>query len=285
MNEGRISPFRKILIYLFLSIILVIMLFPLLYVIASSFKTNVEIMANPERIFPEHWTFDNYVTAWTSDVLRVGQMFFNSTWFTVASVLITLLTSSVTGYVFERGEFKMKKLIFAVFSSLMFISLGSITIYPQFEVLSLLNLNKSLVGLLVITCFGIPIVNMYLVRSFVGSLPREMDESAKIDGCTFTGIFFRIILPLLKPVMATIAVLTFNYSWNSYLMPAMFTLTRPEQQTLIVGIMALKNSGQGASQWNLMLAGTVIALVPVLFVFAIANRYFVSGLADGAVKG
>ena len=85
--------------------------------------------------------------------------------------------------------------------------------------------------------------------------------------------------------MATIAVLTFNYSWNSYLMPAMFTLTRPEQQTLIVGIMALKNSGQGASQWNLMLAGTVIALVPVLFVFAIANRYFVSGLADGAVKG
>ena len=126
---------------------------------------------------------------------------------------------------------------------------------------------------------------MYLVRSFVGSLPREMDESAKIDGCSFTGIFFRIILPLLKPVMATIAVLTFNYSWNSYLMPAMFTLTRPEQQTLIVGIMALKNSGQGASQWNLMLAGTVIALVPVLFVFAIANRYFVSGLADGAVKG
>ena len=212
-------------------------------------------------------------------------MFFNSVWFTVASVAITLLTSSVTGYVFERGEFKLKKLIFAVFSSLMFISLGSITIYPQFEVLSLLNLNKSLVGLLVITCFGIPIVNMYLVKSFVGALPREMDESAKIDGCTFTGIFFRIILPLLKPIMATIAVLTFNASWNSYLMPAMFTLTRPEQQTLIVGIMALKNSGQGASQWNLMLAGTIIALVPVLIVFAIANKYFVSGLADGAVKG
>lgn len=271
--------------YLVLLIAFAFVVFPLLYVIASSFKTNVEIMANPERIFPKEWTFDNYITAWNSDSMDVGHMFFNSMWFTVASVIITLITSSVTGYVFARGEFRLKKTIFAVFSSLMFISLGSITIYPQFEVLSLVHLNRSLVGLLVLTCFGIPIVNMYLVRGFVDSLPKELDESAKIDGCTFTGIFFRIILPLLKPIMATIAVLTFNGTWNSYIMPAMFTMSKPEQQTLIVGIMALKNSGQGASQWNLMLAGTVIAMLPVLVVYACANKYFVAGLADGAVKG
>ncbi len=271
--------------YLVLLIAFIFVVFPLLYVIASSFKTNVEIMANPERIFPKEWTFDNYITAWNSDSMDVGHMFFNSMWYTVASVIITLITSSVTGYVFARGEFRLKKTIFAVFSSLMFISLGSITIYPQFEVLSLVHLNRSLVGLLVLTCFGIPIVNMYLVRGFVDSLPKELDESAKIDGCTFTGIFFRIILPLLKPIMATIAVLTFNGTWNSYIMPAMFTMSKPEQQTLIVGIMALKNSGQGASQWNLMLAGTVIAMLPVLVVYACANKYFVAGLADGAVKG
>lgn len=271
--------------YLVLLIAFAFVVFPLLYVIASSFKTNVEIMANPERIFPKEWTFDNYITAWNSDSMDVGHMFFNSMWFTVASVIITLITSSVTGYVFARGEFRLKKTIFAIFSSLMFISLGSITIYPQFEVLSLVHLNRSLVGLLVLTCFGIPIVNMYLVRGFVDSLPKELDESAKIDGCTFTGIFFRIILPLLKPIMATIAVLTFNGTWNSYIMPAMFTMSKPEQQTLIVGIMALKNSGQGASQWNLMLAGTVIAMLPVLVVYACANKYFVAGLADGAVKG
>lgn len=271
--------------YLVLLIAFVFVVFPLLYVIASSFKTNVEIMANPERIFPKEWTFDNYITAWNSDSMDVGHMFFNSMWYTVASVIITLITSSVTGYVFARGEFRLKKTIFAIFSSLMFISLGSITIYPQFEVLSLVHLNRSLVGLLVLTCFGIPIVNMYLVRGFVDSLPKELDESAKIDGCTFTGIFFRIILPLLKPIMATIAVLTFNGTWNSYIMPAMFTMSKPEQQTLIVGIMALKNSGQGASQWNLMLAGTVIAMLPVLVVYACANKYFVAGLADGAVKG
>ncbi len=273
------------MMYIVLGIVLIITLFPIIYVIASSFKTNVEIMANPERIFPRDWTVSNYIEAWNSETMRVGRMFFNSVWFTVSSVVITLITSSVTGYVFERGEFKFKKFIFAVFSSLMFISLGTITIYPQFEVLSIFNLNKSLVGLLVVTCFGIPVVNMYLVKGFVASVPRELDEAAKIDGCTFTGIFVRIILPMLKPIMATIAVLTFNGSWNSYVMPAMFTLTRPEQQTLIVGIMALKNSGQGASQWNLMLAGTVIALIPVLVVFAAANKYFVAGLAEGAVKG
>lgn len=275
----------KIIMYVFLLVILAFVFFPLIYVIASSFKTNVEIMANPERIFPQEWTFSNYIEAWNSDVLHVGKMFFNSVWYTVVSVFIALATSSVMGYVFARGEFRFKKSLFVIFSSLMFINLGSITIYPQFEVLSLFKLNSSLVGLVVLQCFGIPVVNMYLVKGFVDSLPKELDESAKIDGCTFTGTFFRIILPLLKPIMATLAVLTFNSSWNSYVMPAMFTMNRPDQQTLIVGIMALKTSGMGASQWNLMLAGTVIALIPVLAVFAAANKYFVEGITEGAIKG
>ncbi len=285
MGRKRTNIINNIIVYAILIAVLIIVVFPLLYIMLSSFKTNMEIMAEPDRIFPKVWTLDNYREAWNSDVMNVGRMFFNSMWYTVSTVVITLVVSAVSGYVFARGEFKLKKVIFAIFSSLMFVSLGSITIYPQFEVLGLFGLNKSLVGLVVLNCFGIPIVNMYLVRSFVNSLPKELDEAAKLDGCTFTGIFFRVILPLLKPIMATIAVLTFNGSWNSYVMPAMFTLTNPEQQTLIVGIMALKNSGMGASQWNLMLAGTVIALVPVLVMFAVANKYFVSGLADGAVKG
>lgn len=285
MGAKRTRIINNVIIYAILIAVFVIVIFPLLYIISSSFKTNLEIMAEPDRIFPKTWTFDNYIEAWNSDSMDVGRMFFNSVWYTVSTVIITLIVSAVSGYVFARGEFKLKKFIFAIFSSLMFVSLGSITIYPQFEVLGLFGLNKSLVGLVVLNCFGIPIVNMYLVRSFVNSLPKELDEAAKLDGCTFTGIFFRVILPLLKPIMATIAVLTFNSSWNSYVMPAMFTLTNPEQQTLIVGIMSLKNSGMGASQWNLMLAGTVIALVPVLVMFAVANKYFVNGLAEGAVKG
>ena len=273
------------LIYLVLCAVLVIVLFPIIYVLLSSFKSNMEIMAYPDRYFPKEFTFDNYIQAWNSESFNVGRMFYNSMWFTSFSVIITLLTSSVSGYVFARGEFKMKKVFFAMFSALMFMSLGSITIYPKFEILSLLGLNKSLWGLIVMNCFGIPVVNMYMVRSFVNSLPYELDEAAKIDGCSFTGIFFRVILPLLKPVMATLAILSFQSSWNSYLMPTMFTMSRPDQQTLIVGIIALKNSGEGAAAWNLMFAATAIALVPVLAVYAVFSRYFTSGMTAGAVKG
>lgn len=273
------------IIYLVFICITIMVLFPLVYVILSSFKSNMEIMAYPGNYFPKEFTFDNYVSAWNSESFNIGRMFFNSSWFTACMVFVTLLTSSISGYVFARGEFKLKKTFFAMFSALMFMSLGSITIYPKFEVLSLLGLNKSLWGLIVMQCFGIPVVNMYMVRSFVNTLPYELDEAAKIDGCSFTGIFFRIILPLLKPTLATLAILSFQSSWNSYLMPTLFTMSRPDQQTLIVGIIALKNSGEGAAAWNLMFAATAIALVPVLVVYAIFSRYFTAGITEGAVKG
>ena len=251
--------------YLVYIIVSVGVVFPILYVILSSFKTNMEIMAYPDRFFPKEFTVDNYIQAWNSDNFNVGRMLFNSLWFTCSMVAITLLTSSVSGYVFARGEFKLKKVLFTLFSSLMFMSLGSITIYPKFEILSAIGLNKSLWGLIVMHCFGIPVVNMYLVRSFVNTLPKELDDAA--------------------PVLATLALLSFQSSWNSYLMPTLFTMSRPDQQTLIVGIIALKNSGEGAAAWNLMFAATSIALLPVLVMYAACSRFFTQGITAGAVKG
>ena len=101
----------------------------------------------------------------------------------------------------------------------------------------------------------------------------------------FFGIFFHIIAPLLKPILATISILAFNSSWNEYLMPTLFTLSNRQQRTLIVGIMSLKNSGQAAANWNLMLAGATVAMLPILIVYLFANRYFVEGLTAGALKG
>lgn len=276
---------KTILIYAVLIAAFIFALFPILYAVSSSFKTNSEIMTHPERIFSVSPTFDNYIQAWNSDSFRIGRMLWNSIWYTSASVVITLVSSAICGYVFSRGRFKGKSLMFIVFSSLMFIDLGSITIYPQFEILSLLKLDRSLFGLLFMSLFGIPVVNMYLVRGFINALPKEIDEAATIDGCTFTGIFFRIILPLLQPVMITIGMLAFQGSWNNYLMPAIFTMTRPEQQTLIVGLVSLKSTGAAASSWNLMLAGTTITLIPVLIVYLFGSKYFVTGIAAGAVKG
>ena len=209
----------------------------------------------------------------------------NSIIYTVVSVAATLFTSAMCGYVFSRGEFPGKKVIFAVFCSLMFINMGSITMYPYFEIIDFLHFEKSLYSLMFIQVFGIPIVNIYLVKGFMNGIPTEIDEAAEIDGCGFVGTFIRIILPMLKPILATIGILAFQASWNNYIMPLIFTMTKPEQQTLIVGVMALKNSDQAASAWNLMLAGSTIALLPVLIVYVISSKYFVQGIAAGAVKG
>lgn len=242
-------------------------------------------MIQPGRLFPETFTMDNYREAWHSESFQVGRMLWNSTYYTVFNVFVSIALASMGGYVFARGHFRGKKLVFGCFLSLMFIQTGGISIYAVFQVLNAVHLNSSLGALMLTKVFGVPIVNIYLVKGYVETLPSALDEAAKIDGCGFFQIFYKIILPLLKPILATVGILAFQGSWNDYLMPTIFTITKPEQQTLIVGLMAMKNSSGAASSWNLMLAGSVIALIPVLAAYAIGNKYFISGLAAGAVKG
>ena len=282
----RAEFIKKTIIYIFLCAVLFVTILPVIYTVFASFKTNSEIMTHPETLFPLEPTLDNYKAALTTGSFNIPLMFWNSTYYTVLTVIITITISSLSGYVFARGgNFPGSKVIFTVFSSLMFINMGSITIYAVFKVLDIVHLSDSLWGLIVMKVFGIGIVNIYLVRSYIRTLPYSLDEAAKIDGCSFIGIFFKIIGPLLKPIIATISILAFNSSWNDYLMPTLFTISRPEQRPLIVGIMALKNSGNAASNWNLMLAGATVALIPILIAYAFGNKYFVEGRASGAVKG
>ena len=271
-------------IYFILFAVLIITLFPVFYTFMSSLKTPIEILVSG-KIMPEHPTFGNYISAWTSPELQVGRQFINSTVYSVLNVLITIVISTMAGYVFAIGNFRMKKVVFGCFTFLMFVKLGGISIYPTFEIFDLLHLPINLYGLIFIHLFGVPIVNMYLVKGFVASIPYSLMEAATIDGCSFFGRFVRIIFPLLKPIVATITILAFQGSWNDYIMPTVFTLTRPEQRTLIVGIMALKSSGGAASSWHLMLAGSIISLIPVLVVYIICNKYFVQEITAGAEKG
>ncbi len=275
----------NIILYAVLICMLIVTVFPFIYTISASFKSNMEILTRPGTLFPEKPTFDNYIQAWTSESFCVPVLLKNSVIYTVVSMLSMVLVSAMAGYVFARGKFKFKKLIFGCFTALMFIKTGGITIYATFKVLTTLHLDKSLYALMFVNLFKIPIIYIYLVKGNVETIPFAIDEAAKMDGCSFIGIFFKIILPLMKPILATIAILSFNGSWNDYLLPNIFTLTIPAQRTLIVGLMALKTTGEAASSWNLMLAGASIAMLPVLVAFAFGNRYFVKGVAAGAVKG
>lgn len=273
----------KLVIYAFLMTVFVITIFPVMYTLLASFKTNQEILASGANLLPQKIQLQNYQKAWVlADFKRYT---FNSVYMTFFIVVGVLINSSMGGYVFARGKFPGKAAIFAIFTSTMFISMGSLTLFPLLEIAKFLHINKTLWGVIIIQIFGLHITNIFLVRSFVNSIPYEIDEAAKIDGCSFFRIFWNIVAPLLKPIIATIGLITFRQAWNDYLMPMVFTSSNSKQAPLVVGIVALKSSGEAASSWNLMLAGTMISVIPMLVVYLFLNRYFVSGMTAGAVKG
>ncbi len=271
----------KIALYLFLIAIMFLMIFPIAYAFIASFKTNSEILT-ATNIFPKEPTFDNYIQAWK--VGNFSRYTWNSVYMTFFVVIGTIITSTMTGYVFARGNFPGKKLLFSLFTSTMFISMGTIGLYPILDIAKAMHINTTLWGVIIIQVFGVNMFNTFLIRGYMESIPRSVDEAATIDGCGFFGIYYKIIFPLLKPVIATIALMTFMGSWNNYMLPMVFTINNLDQAPLTVGIVALKNSGTVASQWNIMLAGTMISIVPLLIVYLFLNKYFISGMTSGAVK-
>ena len=275
----------RILFYIILIVVAAITLFPVFYAVMQSLRSNMEIMAHPEVIVPENPTLNNYKEILSSDSFNLPLLLKNSILYTGAKVIISLFISTMAGYAFARGNFRGKNIIFVCFSSLLFIKLGGISVYATFDIYNALNFPIALQTLILTAVFGVPVMQIYLVKGYISTLPKELDESAKMDGCSFFGIYYRIILPLMKPMLATLAILAFKNSWNEYVMPTIFTLSRPEQRTLIVALMALKNSSGAAVSWHIMFAGVVVTLIPVMIVYLWLNKYFVSGLTAGAVKG
>lgn len=275
----------KICIYIVLVLFAIIMAFPIVYTFLSSFKSNMEFMVSPDSVIPKEFTLENYRMLFSSMDFDLPLYLMNSTYYTIIGVLFSLLNAVLGAYVFSRGEFPFKKGLFALYGSLIFITVGSISIYPTFDVLQFFNIPRTLVGLLIVKLFSVPVVFIFLIKGYIDSIPKEIDEAAKIDGCGFIKILFSIILPLLKPILATVTILSFNGLWNEYLMPAIFTLTKPEQRTLMVALIDMKNSSEGSTSWTLMLAVSAIAILPVLLTFVLCNKYYVKGLSEGAIKG
>jgi len=273
----------KTVVYIVLSIATVVALFPVIYTVLGSFQTNQELIANPSQILPREWRFDNYTTAW--QLANFQQFTINSTYMSSLIVAGSIITCTVAAYVFERAKFKGKEVIFAIFLSSMFISVGSLTLFPLLTIARTLGLTGSLNGVVVIRILGLNIANLFIARSYISTIPKELDEAAKIDGCSFIKIFTHVIFPILKPLIATIGILEFRHAWNDYLMPLVFTMANPANQPLTVGIISLRATAEGATNWALMLAGTSIAVLPMILVFLFFNRYFIDGLTTGAVKG
>ncbi|MBO4837054.1 MAG: carbohydrate ABC transporter permease [Clostridia bacterium] len=273
----------NILCYLALLVIFAFVIFPIFYTFMGSFKSNQELLTSGSTIVPQKFVLDNYKQAWS--LANFERYTLNSLQMSTFIVLGTIITSTVSGYCFERGKFPGKNTIFAVIVSSMFVSLGSLTLYPTVMIAKWFGINKSLWGVILIRVLGMNVTNLFITRTYIRTISPEIDEAAKIDGCSFFGTFVHIIFPLLKPLIATIAILEFRHSWNDYMMPMVFTMSKPERMPLVVGVVSLKSSGEAASSWNLMLAGTAISMIPMILVYMVFNRYFIAGMTAGAVKG
>ncbi len=281
MKVDKTGKLVRGIIFVILVAMSLITIFPIVYTIFGSFKPTMEILTSG-KLWAVHPTFNNYINAVENiDLLRYSA---NSLIICVLAVLGTVIVTSMTAYVLtRRSDLPGGKFIMGMYMASMFISLPVVTIYPIFKLLIVLKLNLSLAGQIIVAIGGATYV--FMITGYLKGISKEIDEAAYIDGCGFFRTYWQIILPLIRPIIATVALFTFKSTWNSYLMPSILTMGNDELKPLTVAIVELKNSGHAATDTGLMLAGATISIVPIVIMYIIANKNFLNGLSDGAVKG
>ena len=287
----RMTLRGKIFLYIFLVLIAVITLTPLIYTAGASLKTNKEIALGGINPFPAKPTLDNFKQVWGMDSIG-GKSTVNYADYTRNSIVVSLMTvvlvvvfTSMSAYCFQRGNFPGRDLLYWLFMGTMFVAAGTVTMYPVLQTTTSLKLNN-LVGLAIVQFATAGASNLFLTMGYLKTISKDMDDAAVIDGCSFFSVWWRIILPLSRPILATIALMSFRASWNNYLLPNLMLAGTPKLMTLVVAVVQLQSSGgSGATQYNLMMVGTMLAVLPMLILFLVMNKQFVAGITEGAVKG
>ena len=276
----RIWP--KIIIGIFLAVMLGFTLFPVIYAFLASFKTNIELFTGSANLLPQEWKWDNYIEAWKR--AKFARYTINSVLYATSTTILAIFHAAMVGYVWARGRFPGRKLMIVLFTSTMFIGFGTLILFPTLEIAIKLHISHSLWGLVLINGIGVNVAAYFLVSRYIAGIPIEIDEAAMADGCSFFGVWWRIIFPLCTPVLATVGLLAFLGAWNEYLRPLIFTIGNTSNFPLTVGIANLKGNAMTITSYGLMLAGASIALVPLILMFILVNRSFIQGLTGGALK-
>jgi ABC-type glycerol-3-phosphate transport system permease component len=278
-RQALVTPQRRLwLVSVVLAVICCVWVYPLVWMVSASLKSNGEIFANTGLI-PAQPTFDNYVRAWSE--AHISDYFFNTLFVTVGSVVLVTVASAMMGYVLGRRRFPGRAIVFALLVFTLFVPQGY-TIIPVFELLSALGLSQSLWGLLLATSGGSLVIFVLLFAGYFSQMPNELEEAAKMDGVGFVKTFIFVMLPLSRPIIVTVVVMQTLYAWNDFLLPLVVTLANPAIRTLSVGVYAFK--GENFVDWGGMTAASTISILPIIILFLLLQRYFIDGLA-GAVKG
>lgn len=279
MNRAKGKKIGKQLFsYAFLLIGGLIWIYPFLWMISASFKTQPEFFANRLGLILEKPTLDNIVRIWNK--ANFSQYFLNTVIVTLFSVLIVLIMTMMAGYAMGRYKFFGKKFIMAVFLGSIAIPLVS-TIIPTFEVVKGMGLLGTKTGLILSQAGGAHVIFLLLFTSFFESIPNELEEAAKMDGSNYFQTFIHIMMPLCKPIATTVVIMETIWAWNAFMLPLVLTLNNPVSRTLAVGLYAFK--GENTVDWTGIAAGGTIAVIPIIILFICMQKYFVEGIA-GAVK-
>jgi len=259
-------------------VVAVIVLIPLFAAVINGFKSNAELLAHPFGL-PSTWKWDNYTSVLQSAAF--WRQLLNSTLVMVATAIGVLVLSSMPAFVFSRMTFRGRDLLFNFFTLGLLFPIA-VAILPLYITLRQANLVDSLWGIILPQiAFGLP-GTILILRGFFATIPRELDEAAAIDGCSSAGFFVRVLLPLMRPALASVAVLAMVGSWNNFFLP-LLVLNTETLYTLPLGIMQFQ--GQFGTDWGRVLAFVSLALVPTIIFYLFAERQIVAGLTAGAVKG
>lgn len=274
-----LKPLPRFLQYALMIGLFLTMITPFLWMLSTSLKPQAYVLSATPQLIPEEISFDAYREL--ANRVDLPRAFFNSIFVAVAGTFGQVLVSAMAAYAFARMQWKGRNIVFLLYLATMMIP-GVVLIIPQFILvrsLGWINTYAALIFPSLFSAFG-----TFLIRQSFLTLPKDFEEAAFIDGANYFTIFWRIVLPLSGPALATLAVFSFMGQWNSYLWP-LFVARRDEIMTLPVALSFLQSETRALTEWNIVMAGSVVAVVPILIAYIFAQRWFVRGVVLSGIKG
>ena len=253
--------------------------YPFLWALASSFKSQAGFIDEGLSIIPRELDWLNYLRAWNG--ANFATYFLNTVLISAFTVVLTLLFTSMAGFALARTSFPGKRILLVIIVVTFFLPRGY-TIVPVYDIVQHLGLLNTLASVILVQVASGMVFNTFLFMGYFTTVAKELEEAARVDGASFNQAFWYVMLPLARPMLATLGLFTFIHSWNAFLTPLVFTLGQPQLRTLAVGLYAFIS--QTSTDWTSLCAGSIISLAPIIVVFVVAQRHIVDAIA-GAVKG
>ncbi|KIL52144.1 carbohydrate ABC transporter permease [Jeotgalibacillus soli] len=276
--QKRLKKFSQ---HFIIIVLIVIMLYPLVWMIGSSFKESSKIFVEAHSIIPSSWHPENYIEGWKGfGGISFFTFFKNSFFIVIVTTIGSIISSTFIAYGLARVKFRGKKFWFAMMMMTMMLPFEMVMI-PQYIMFNNFDMINTYWPLILPNFFGVPFF-IFLIMQFIRTIPIELDEAAKMDGCNTFSIFFRIIVPLVTPAMMTAAIFSFYWSWSDFMGPLIY-ISKPELYPVSVAL-KLFSDPDNLTNWGAMFAMSTLSLVPVFIVFFIFQRYIVEGISTSGLK-